>query len=125
MQIRDWCMLTIIARAILAASSVGARRKSTTSGGSRALPNIEVVKQLLDALGQTRILDDDGEGSPRHDRRYALSSEKLMRETGCAPRSRRRRLEKNHRLVSGKLSLDRPREVGRVSRILPQNYANR
>jgi dTDP-glucose 4,6-dehydratase len=51
-------------------------------GGSRALPNVEVVRQILAALGKPASLMQTVKDRPGHDRRYALSSEKLMRETG-------------------------------------------
>jgi len=54
-------------------------------GGSRALPNLEVVKRILDAVGKPHALMQTVKDRPGHDRRYALSSEKVMRETGWKP----------------------------------------
>ena len=54
-------------------------------GGSRALPNLEVVRKILSALGKAESLMQTVQDRPGHDRRYALSSEKLMRETGWKP----------------------------------------
>jgi dTDP-glucose 4,6-dehydratase len=51
-------------------------------GGSRALPNVEVVRKILSATGKPESLMTTVTDRPGHDRRYALSSEKLMRETG-------------------------------------------
>ena len=45
------------------------------------MPNIEVVKTILKALGKPESLMQTVKDRPGHDRRYALSTEKLMRET--------------------------------------------
>jgi dTDP-glucose 4,6-dehydratase len=82
MQIRDWLYVEDHCRAILAAIEKGRAGEVYNIGGSRALPNIEVVKQLLAALGKPESLMVTVTDRPGHDRRYALSSEKLMRETG-------------------------------------------
>jgi len=44
-----------------------------------------VVKQILKAVGKPESLMQTVKDRPGHDRRYALSSEKLMRETGWSP----------------------------------------
>src|SRR5262249_18824014 len=49
------------------------------------LPNLEVVRKLLALTGKPESLIHYVTDRPGHDRRYALSSEKLMRETGWAP----------------------------------------
>jgi dTDP-glucose 4,6-dehydratase len=49
------------------------------------LPNIEVVWTLLYLTGEPGSLIEYVTDRPGHDRRYALSSEKLMRETGWRP----------------------------------------
>jgi dTDP-glucose 4,6-dehydratase len=46
------------------------------------LPNVDVVRKILAALGKPESLMQTVTDRPGHDRRYALSSEKLMRETG-------------------------------------------
>src|SRR5581483_5056681 len=54
-------------------------------GGNRSLPNMEVVRRILAATGRPESLIDYVTDRPGHDRRYALSSEKLIRETGWVP----------------------------------------
>jgi dTDP-glucose 4,6-dehydratase len=49
------------------------------------LPNLEVVHQVLTITGKPESLIQYVIDRPGHDRRYALSSEKLMRETGWQP----------------------------------------
>jgi dTDP-glucose 4,6-dehydratase len=82
MQIRDWLYVEDHCRAILAAIEKGRPGEIYNIGGSRALPNVEVVRKILQALGKPESLMQTVKDRPGHDRRYALSSEKLMRETG-------------------------------------------
>jgi dTDP-glucose 4,6-dehydratase len=82
MQIRDWLYVDDHCRAILAAIERGRPGEIYNVGGSRALPNIEVVKKILAALGKPTRLMQTVKDRPGHDRRYALSSAKLIRETG-------------------------------------------
>jgi dTDP-glucose 4,6-dehydratase len=82
MQIRDWLYVDDHCRAILAAIERGRPGEIYNVGGSRALPNIEVVKKILQALGKPESLMQRVTDRPGHDRRYALTTEKLTRETG-------------------------------------------
>jgi dTDP-glucose 4,6-dehydratase len=82
MQIRDWLFVEDHCRAILAAVERGRPGEIYNIGGSRALPNVEVVRLILKALGKPETLMQTVRDRPGHDRRYALSSEKLMHETG-------------------------------------------
>jgi dTDP-glucose 4,6-dehydratase len=82
MQIRDWLYVDDHCRAILAAIERGRPGEIYNVGGSRALPNIDVVRKILAALEKPESLMQTVKDRPGHDRRYALSSEKLMRETG-------------------------------------------
>jgi dTDP-glucose 4,6-dehydratase len=85
MQIRDWLYVDDHCRAILAAIERGRPGEVYNIGGSRALPNLDVVRKILAALGKPATLMQTVKDRPGHDRRYALSSEKLMRETGWEP----------------------------------------
>jgi len=82
MQVRDWLYVDDHCRAILAVIERGRAGEIYNIGGSRALPNIEVVESILDTLGKPRSLMQTVTDRPGHDRRYALSTEKLMREIG-------------------------------------------
>ena len=82
MQIRDWLFVDDHCRAILAAIEHGSDGEVYNIGGNRALPNVEVVTNILKAVGQPLSLMYTVTDRPGHDRRYASSSEKLMRETG-------------------------------------------
>jgi dTDP-glucose 4,6-dehydratase len=81
MQIRDWLFVDDHCRAILGAIERGREGEVYNIGGSRALPNVEVVKKILNAVDQPLSLMRTVTDRPGHDRRYALSSEKLIRET--------------------------------------------
>lgn len=85
MQIRDWLYVDDHCRAVLAAIDRGRPGEIYNIGGSRALPNLEVVHKILSALGKPESLMQTVQDRPGHDRRYALSSEKLMHETGWKP----------------------------------------
>ena len=82
MQIRDWLYVDDHCRAILSVIERGRAGEIYNIGGSRALPNLEVVERILDTVGKPRSLMQTVKDRPGHDRRYALSTEKLMRETG-------------------------------------------
>jgi dTDP-glucose 4,6-dehydratase len=81
-QIRDWLYVDDHARAILAVIERGRAGEIYNIGGSRSLPNLDVVRKILSAVEKPETLMQTVKDRPGHDRRYALSSEKLMRETG-------------------------------------------
>ncbi|HWB83261.1 MAG TPA: dTDP-glucose 4,6-dehydratase [Bryobacteraceae bacterium] len=85
MQIRDWLFVEDHCRGILAVLRQGREGEIYNIGGNRSLPNLEVVHQVLSLTGKPDSLIKYVTDRPGHDRRYALSSEKLMRETGWRP----------------------------------------
>ncbi len=82
MQIRDWLYVDDHCRAIRSVIDRGREGEIYNVGGSEALPNVDVVRKLLAAVGKPESLMRTVTDRPGHDRRYALSSEKIMRETG-------------------------------------------
>ena len=84
-QVRDWLFVEDHCRGILAVLRQGREGEIYNIGGNRSLPNLEVVQQVLTLTGKPESLIDYVPDRPGHDRRYALSSEKLMRETGWQP----------------------------------------
>ncbi len=84
-QVRDWLYVDDHCRAIGAVLEKGREGEIYNIGGSRSLPNLEVVRQIVAATGARETLVQYVEDRPGHDRRYALSSAKVMRETGWAP----------------------------------------
>ncbi|MDX1979263.1 MAG: dTDP-glucose 4,6-dehydratase [Bryobacteraceae bacterium] len=85
LQVRDWLFVDDHCRGILALLHKGRAGEIYNIGGSRSLPNIEVVKQILAATGKPASLMTYVTDRPGHDRRYALSSHKLEAETGWKP----------------------------------------
>src|SRR6266481_5636086 len=85
MQVRDWLYVDDHCRGVRAALEKGRDGEIYNIGGNCSLPNITVVRKILAATGMPESLIKTVEDRPGHDRRYALSSAKLMRETGWAP----------------------------------------
>jgi dTDP-glucose 4,6-dehydratase len=85
MQVRDWLYVDDHCRGILAVLQRGRVGEIYNIGGNRSLPNLEVVGRLLKLTGRPESLIRYVTDRPGHDRRYALSSEKIARETGWQP----------------------------------------
>jgi dTDP-glucose 4,6-dehydratase len=84
-QVRDWLYVDDHCRAIRAVLDRGRSGEVYNIGGSRSLPNLEVVEKIIAATGRDRSLIKYVTDRPGHDRRYALTSDKITRETGWAP----------------------------------------
>jgi len=85
MQVRDWLYVDDHCRGILAVLEKGRDGEIYNIGGNRSLPNLEVVRQVLSLTGKPESLIHYVKDRPGHDRRYALSSARLTRETGWEP----------------------------------------
>jgi dTDP-glucose 4,6-dehydratase len=85
MQVRDWLYVDDHCRALLALLERGRPGEIYNIGGTCALPNREVVRRILHTLGRPESLLTPVADRPGHDRRYAITSEKVMRETGWSP----------------------------------------
>jgi dTDP-glucose 4,6-dehydratase len=86
MQIRDWLYVDDHCRGILAVLDKGRAGEIYNIGGNRSLPNLDVIHKLLALAGKPESLIQYVKDRPGHDRRYALSSEKILRETGWRPK---------------------------------------
>lgn len=84
-QVRDWLYVDDHARAIEAVLHKGGAGEIYNIGGSRALPNLDVVRKILEATDKPESLIKWVTDRPGHDRRYAITSEKVMSATGWAP----------------------------------------
>jgi dTDP-glucose 4,6-dehydratase len=84
-QVRDWLYVDDHCRGIMAVLEKGRPGEIYNIGGSRSLPNLDVIHKVLELTGKPDSLIEYVKDRPGHDRRYALSSEKLMRETGWSP----------------------------------------
>jgi dTDP-glucose 4,6-dehydratase len=85
LQIRDWLYVEDHCRGILALLEKGREGEIYNIGGNRSLPNKSVVEMILAITGKPSSLIEYVADRPGHDRRYALSSEKVMREAGWKP----------------------------------------
>jgi len=85
-QVRDWLYVEDHCRAIKAVLDKGCAGEIYNIGGNCSLPNLEVVRRILQATGQAKSLITRVTDRPGHDRRYALTNAKLTRETGWTPK---------------------------------------
>ena len=85
MQVRDWLYVEDHCRAILTVLEKGRDGEIYNIGGNRSLAEHRGGRTNLGDHGQAAQPDAVRSGPPAHDRRYALSSEKLMSETGWQP----------------------------------------
>jgi dTDP-glucose 4,6-dehydratase len=84
MQVRNWLYVEDCCAAIDAVLDRGQPADVYNAGGPDELPNIEVVKRILELTGHDESLIEHVGDRPGHDRRYSLSSERL-RALGWEP----------------------------------------
>jgi dTDP-glucose 4,6-dehydratase len=77
LQVRNWLFVEDNCAAIDAVLERGASGETYNVGGPDELPNIEVVRMILDLCGQDESLIEHVTDRPGHDRRYSLSSHKV------------------------------------------------
>ena len=82
LQVRDWLFVEDHCRAIWAALNHGREGAIYNIGGSRALPNREVVRLILAQLGKPESLVTRVADRPGHDRRYAITTARIEQATG-------------------------------------------
>ena len=85
LQVRDWLHVEDHCRAIDALIARGQPGSIYNVGGSSPISNIELVRSVLRICGKPESLIQHVPDRPGHDRRYAVSSERLRDETGWAP----------------------------------------
>jgi len=83
--VRDWLYVEDHCRALAALLEAGREGEIYNIGGTCALPNLEIVRKILRLTGRPESLIQFVADRPGHDRRYALSSRKIMQETGWKP----------------------------------------
>ena len=86
-QVRNWIHATDFARAIGCVLERGTPGEIYNAGGPDELPNIDVVKRILELSDADDSLIEHVSDRPGHDRRYSLSSAKV-RSLGWEPRVR-------------------------------------
>ena len=85
-QARDWIHVEDHCRALVAVLAGGAPGSAYNVASGQSLPNLDLVRFVLDDLGRPRSLVRHVEDRPAHDRRYALDAGRLTRELGWRPR---------------------------------------
>jgi dTDP-glucose 4,6-dehydratase len=76
-QVRNWLFVEDFATAIDAVLERGEPGQAYNVGGPDELPNIDVVRRVLELTGRDESLIEHVTDRPGHDRRYSLSSTKL------------------------------------------------
>ena len=88
LNVRNWLYAEDFCRAIDAVLQAGRPGRAYNAGGPDELPNIEVVRRILELAGRDESLIELVRDRPGHDRRYSLSSERIRAELGWEPRVR-------------------------------------
>jgi dTDP-glucose 4,6-dehydratase len=77
MQVRNWLYVTDNCRALYLALQEGTAGEVYNIGGPDELPNIDVVRRILELTGRDESLIEYVRDRLGHDRRYSLSSKKI------------------------------------------------
>lgn len=87
MQVREWIFTEDHCRAVDLIAQKGNIGDSYNIGSGYRVPNMGIVKQLLQLMGRDESLIEFVKDRAGHDRRYALDSHKLREELGWAPKT--------------------------------------
>jgi len=79
MQVRNWLYVDDFCSAVDLVLERGEAGGLFNVGGPDELPNIEVVRQILELTGRDESLIEHVTDRPGHDRRYSLDSDRLTR----------------------------------------------
>ncbi len=82
MQVRNWLHVSDFATAIDLVLEAGRAGEAYNAGGPDELPNIEVIRRILELTGRDESLIEHVDDRLGHDRRYSLGSEKIAGELG-------------------------------------------
>lgn len=85
MNVRDWIYVEDHCEAIYLILTKGKSGEVYNIGASNEMPNIEIVKLILNYLKKDESLITFVKDRPGHDRRYAIDSSKIKTEIGWKP----------------------------------------
>ncbi|MEZ5338904.1 MAG: dTDP-glucose 4,6-dehydratase [bacterium] len=88
LHVRDWLYVDDHCDAISAVMTKGQPGRVYNIGGGTELPNLTLVKLLLERLGKPESLIEFVPDRPGHDRRYAVNHERIALELGWNPQVR-------------------------------------
>jgi dTDP-glucose 4,6-dehydratase len=80
--VRDWLYVEDHAIAIDLIINKGREGETYCIGSNNDIPNIQVIKKIIHALGFEEDVIDYVTDRPGHDRRYAINAAKIKRELG-------------------------------------------
>jgi dTDP-glucose 4,6-dehydratase len=85
-QVRDWLFVEDHCAGLLQVVQKGRIGEVYNIGGGQECTNLELARLIVQAVGASEALIQFVQDRPAHDRRYALSSEKMARELEWKPR---------------------------------------
>lgn len=85
MNVRDWIYVIDHNKAIDLVFEKGRIGEVYNIGASNEMPNIKIIKLILNYLGKGEDLIEYVKDRPGHDRRYAIDSSKIHKELGWEP----------------------------------------
>jgi len=86
LNVRDWLYVEDHAEALWTVLQRGRVGRIYNIGGESELPNLQIVRRLLAALGKPESLITFVRDRPGHDRRYAMDITRIRTELGWRPR---------------------------------------
>jgi len=85
MNVRDWIYVIDHNKAIDLVFEKGKEGEVYNIGASNEMPNIEIIKLILQHLNKSKELIEFVKGRPGHDKRNAIDSSKILNELGWKP----------------------------------------
>ncbi|MES3006068.1 MAG: dTDP-glucose 4,6-dehydratase [Patescibacteria group bacterium] len=85
LQVRDWLYVEDHCKAIDLIIHKGKIGEKYCVGGNHEIKNIDAVKKIISILGKDESNIEYVDDRPGHDRRYAISNNKIIRELGWKP----------------------------------------
>ena len=85
LNVRDWLFVGDHCAAVDAVLRRGEPGRTYNIGGCNEMPNLELVRLLVDRLDKPRDLITFVQDRPGHDRRYAIDAGRIMDELGWTP----------------------------------------